>query len=47
MGRYSGIPYPATILIDAKGVVRAKLAHEGYKERHVAAEIIEAAGVIE
>jgi peroxiredoxin len=42
-GRYAGIPHPGTILIDAQGVIRAKLRHEGYKKRHEAGEIIAAA----
>ncbi len=40
--RWKGIPYPGTFIIDAKGVIRAKLFLEGYKERHAPEAIIEA-----
>ena len=39
-GRFSGIPHPTTFVIDEKGVIRAKLFHEGYKERHTADDLI-------
>ncbi len=32
--RWSGIPHPGTFIVDTKGVIRAKLFLEGYKERH-------------
>ncbi|MBI3837319.1 MAG: peroxiredoxin family protein [Planctomycetia bacterium] len=38
-----GLPHPCTYLIDQKGIVRAKLAIEGYKQRHENAELIKAA----
>jgi peroxiredoxin len=38
-----GIPYPGTFIIDDQGVIRAKLFYDGYKTRHGAQEIIEAA----
>lgn len=38
-----GVPYPGTLLIDADGVVRAKLFVDGYKERHSVAELVKAA----
>lgn len=41
-GRFDGIPHPTTFVIDSKGVIRAKLYREGYKERHPSAELIEA-----
>lgn len=40
-GRIDGVPYPGTFLVDQDGVVRAKLFHDGYKERHTSTEIIE------
>jgi hypothetical protein len=40
------VPYLGTILIDQDGVIRAKLFHEGYRERHAGADIIEAVGKI-
>ena len=39
-GKYAGIPYPTTFVIDGKGVIRAKLFHEGYQERHTADDLI-------
>ena len=42
-----GIPYPGTFIVDRSGVIRAKLFHEGYKERHVSEQIIEAAKPID
>ena len=41
--RISGVPHPGTILIDKEGVIRAKLGHEGYQERHGSKDLIEAA----
>lgn len=38
-----GLPHPGTLLIDRKGVVRAKLFEEGYRKRHKPAELIAAA----
>lgn len=35
-----GVPYPGTYLVDQKGVVRAKLFLEGYRERHSVAELL-------
>ena len=45
--RIDGVPYPGAFLIDEKGIVRAKFFHEGYKERHTSAEIIEAAKMLD
>lgn len=42
-GRTAGVPYPGTYLIDAKGVVRAKLFLDGYKNRHATDALIKAA----
>ena len=41
-GRFAGIPHPTTFVVDDKGVNRAKLFHEGYKERHTSEEMIKA-----
>lgn len=41
--RLEGIPHPVTFVLDQKGVIRAKLFHEGYRERHTSAELIKAA----
>ena len=46
-GRIDGVPYPGTFVLDAHGVVRAKLFHEGYKERHSAREILDAAAAMD
>jgi len=40
--RVSGIPYPGTFIVDAKGVIRAKLFLDGYKERHLPEAALEA-----
>jgi len=41
-GRFAGIPHPATFVVDDKGVIRAKLFQEGYKERHTSEELMQA-----
>ena len=41
--RLKGVPHPGTFLVDAEGVIRVKLFHDGYRERHTSAEIIAAA----
>lgn len=46
-GRTAGIPHPGTLVVDGDGIVRARLFHEGYKQRHSAQEILEAAREIE
>jgi len=38
-----GVPYPGTFLVDADGMIQAKLFVEGYKARHSVEELIEAA----
>lgn len=43
-GRTAGIPHPGTFVIGKDGTIVAKLAHDGYRERHTTAEIIKAAG---
>jgi len=42
-GKTQGIPYPATIVLDGKGTIRAKLALEGYRDRHTTGALIKAA----
>lgn len=37
-----GIPHPGTIIVDTKGVIRAKLFLEGYKERHATEALVKA-----
>ena len=40
--RVDGIPHPVTFIIDQKGIIRAKLAKDGYRDRHGSAELVEA-----
>jgi len=40
--RFEGFPHPTTFVLDNQGVVRAKLFHEGYKERHTSEDLIRA-----
>jgi peroxiredoxin len=42
-GRATGVPHPTVFVVDAQGVIRAKLARDGYKDRPEADEIIAAA----
>ena len=42
-GTAQGIPHPATIIVDGKGVIRAKLALKGYRDRHTTKDLINAA----
>ena len=41
-GRIDGVPYPGTFIVGPQGIIRTKLFHNGYKERHTSADIIEA-----
>lgn len=43
-GRMAGVPHPGTFIIGKDGRIIAKLAHDGYRERHSTAEVIAAAG---
>ena len=38
-----GIPHPGTLVLDAKGVIRAKLFIDGFRKRHDPQELIEVA----
>lgn len=42
-GKGVGVPHPAIFILDQKGVIRAKLMHEGYRTRPTSADIIAAA----
>jgi peroxiredoxin len=42
-GRTKGIPYPGTMIVDADGIIRAKLFLEGFKERHSSDDLMKAA----
>ena len=41
--KIEGVAYPGTILLDKDGIIRAKLFHDGYKERHTTDELLKAA----
>ena len=45
-GRAEGVPDPGTFILDRRGVIRAKLFLEGYRERHTTEALIEAAKTI-
>lgn len=38
-----GVPHPGTFIVDKDLVIREKLFYEGYRKRHQAADLIEAA----
>ena len=40
--RWSGIPHPGTFIVDQKGVIRAKLFLENYRERQPAEVVAKA-----
>jgi peroxiredoxin Q/BCP len=42
-GRAEGVPNPGTFIIDQKGVIRAKLFLEGFRDRHTTDALIAAA----
>lgn len=41
--RLKGVPHPGAFIVDAEGVIRAKLFYDGYRKRHTSADIIAAA----
>jgi peroxiredoxin Q/BCP len=43
---YQGIPFPGTFVIDRDGKIRAKLFHEGYRERHSVEDLVKAAEAV-
>ena len=45
-GKAVGVPEPGTFIVDQKGVIRAKLFLEGFRERHSKEELIEAAKAV-
>lgn len=45
--KLEGIPYPGTMIVGKDGVIRAKLFHDGYRDRHTTAEIVKAAEKVE
>ena len=38
--RWNGIPHPGTFIVDRKGVIRARLFLDNYRERHAADAVI-------
>ena len=46
-GKAEGVPHPGTFILDRKGVIRAKIFLEGYRDRHTTAALIEAAKTIQ
>jgi peroxiredoxin len=44
--RVRGIPHPTIFILDAGGVIRARLAYEGYKKRPTGDAVIQAASAI-
>ena len=42
-GKAVGVPNPGTFILDHRGVIRAKLFLEGYRQRHTTEALIEAA----
>ena len=45
-GKAEGVPNPGTFILDQHGVIRAKLFLEGYRVRHSAEELIQAAKAV-
>lgn len=46
-GKIEGVPYPGTYIIDSKGVIRAKLFLDGYRDRHTTDALLGAAKGVE
>jgi len=42
-GKAKGVPNAGTFIVDRKGVIRAKLFLEGFRERHTTEELVKAA----
>ena len=41
-GKAQGVPYPGVMILDKDRTIRAKLFFDGYRDRHAAADILEA-----
>lgn len=41
-----GIPHPGTLVIDANGVIQAKVFLNGYRKRHDSAQLIDIAKIL-
>ncbi len=46
-GKAEGVPYPGTFIVDRKGVIRAKLFLDGYRDRHSTDALIKAGKSVE
>ena len=46
-GKAAGVPHPGTFLVDSKGVIRAKLFLENFRERHSTEALVKEAKAIE
>ena len=46
-GKAVGVPNPGTFIIDKRGVIRAKLFLEGFRDRHTTEALVEAAKAVE
>lgn len=46
-GKAAGVAHPLVFIVDARGVIRAKLGRDGYKERPEADEIVASARKLE
>ena len=46
-GKAVGVPHPATFVVDGKGVIRANLILENFRERHSNDALIKAAKAID
>lgn len=46
-GKAEGVPYPGTYVVDSKGVIRAKLFLDGYRDRHTTDALLGAAKGVE
>jgi peroxiredoxin len=46
-GKAEGVPYPGTFILDKKGVIRAKVFLEGYRDRHTTDALVKAAKAVD
>ena len=46
-GKAEGVPYPGTFILDQKGVIRAKVFLEGFRDRHTTDALVKAAKAVE
>jgi peroxiredoxin len=46
-GKAEGVPHPGTFVLDKKGVIRAKIFLEGYRDRHTTDALVKAAKAVD